>query len=108
MPGTQMRSGQVLEHRALCCRGAAAPLPAVAVRATHHLAAHCLPLPPQDVPALYAGLYAQLAPGGCAVTITRPQEVDYPLFARAREVRARLRCAGSTARCQSILWDAAC
>ena len=43
-------------------------------------------IPPADVPALYAGLAAQLAPGGVAVTITRPQEVDYPLFARAREV----------------------
>ena len=43
-------------------------------------------IPPADVPALYAGLAAQLAPGGVAVTITRPQEVGYPLFARAREV----------------------
>lgn len=44
--------------------------------------------PLQDIPALYAGLYRQLAPGGIAVTITRPQTVDYPLFQRAREVSA--------------------
>ena len=43
-------------------------------------------IPPADVPTLYAGLAAQLAPSGVAVTITRPQDVDYPLFARAREV----------------------
>lgn len=45
-------------------------------------------IPEADVPGLYRGLHAQLAPGGRAVTITRPQEVDwYPLFRRAREVR---------------------
>lgn len=35
---------------------------------------------------MYAGLYQQLLPGGCALTITRPQDVDYPLFDRARQI----------------------
>ena len=43
-------------------------------------------IPEDQVATMYAGLAAQLAPGGRAVTITRPQEVDYPLFRRAREV----------------------
>ncbi|KAL4448274.1 hypothetical protein ABPG75_005493 [Micractinium tetrahymenae] len=43
-------------------------------------------IPEEQIPALYSGLFSQLAPGGCAVTITRPQEVDYPLFRRAREI----------------------
>jgi hypothetical protein len=43
-------------------------------------------IPEGDVPPMYSGLYRQLVPGGLAVTITRPQEVDYPLFSRAREV----------------------
>jgi hypothetical protein len=50
-------------------------------------------IPDNQVPALYAGLYRQLLPGGTAVTITRPQEVDYPLFRRAREAsRCCWRC----------------
>lgn len=47
-------------------------------------------LNPAQIPALYSGLFSQLAPGGCAVTITRPQEVDYPLFRRAHEVGCAL------------------
>lgn len=43
-------------------------------------------IPGDQIPALYAGLFSQLMPGGCAVTITRPQEVDYPLFRRAHEI----------------------
>ncbi len=45
-------------------------------------------IPAEEAPALFAGIAAQLRPGGCAVVITRPQEVDYPLFARAKEVGA--------------------
>lgn len=37
-------------------------------------------IPEADVPALYAGLAAQLAAKGVVLTVTRPQEVDYPLF----------------------------
>lgn len=39
-----------------------------------------------DVDGMYAGFFAQLRPGGVAVTVTRPQEVDYPLFGSARGV----------------------
>ncbi|KAK9829633.1 hypothetical protein WJX72_006983 [[Myrmecia] bisecta] len=35
---------------------------------------------------MYQGLRSQLQPGGVIVTVTRPQEVDYPLFEAAREV----------------------
>lgn len=35
---------------------------------------------------LFRGLHHQLAPGGVVVIITRPQEVEYPLFARAAEI----------------------
>lgn len=45
----------------------------------HHLAAG-------DIAPLYLGLARQLRPGGLAVTVTRPQEVDYPLFSQARAV----------------------
>ena len=47
-------------------------------------------IPEADVAAMYGRLYRQLAPGGVALTITRPQEVDYPLFARAREASGRV------------------
>jgi ubiquinone/menaquinone biosynthesis C-methylase UbiE len=43
-------------------------------------------LPVADLPALYKGLGRQLAPGGLLLTVTRPQEVDYPLFEAARRV----------------------
>jgi len=39
-----------------------------------------------DVAPMYAGLARQLAPGGLCVTVTRPQEVDYPLWPAARDV----------------------
>ena len=45
----------------------------------HHLAA-------DEVAPMYAGLARQLAPGGLCVTVTRPQEVDYPLWPAARAV----------------------
>lgn len=38
---------------------------------------------------LYRGLHARLAPGGRLVTITRPVDPPYPLFAAAREVWRR-------------------
>lgn len=41
----------------------------------------------EQLSALYAGLARQLTPGGVALTCTRPQEVDYPLFTAARKVR---------------------
>ena len=50
----------------------------------HHIA-------PADVPAMYAGFHRQLRTGGVAVTATRPQEVDYPLFEAARQARRRRR-----------------
>ena len=45
----------------------------------HHVAA-------DQVAPMYAGLARQLAPGGLCVTVTRPQEVDYPLWPAARAV----------------------
>lgn len=39
-----------------------------------------------QVGCLFSGLAAQLQQGGVVVVVTRPQEVDYPLFRRAREV----------------------
>jgi len=51
-------------------------------------------IPEREVGALYAGLHAQLAAGGLALTITRPQllDHDYPLFHAAREVWRRNQC----------------
>jgi trans-aconitate methyltransferase len=43
-------------------------------------------IPEADAASMYAGLAAQLAPGGRCVTVTRPQEVDYPLWPAARAV----------------------
>ena len=43
-------------------------------------------LPESDVAPMYSGLAAQLTPGGVCCTVTRPQEVDYPLFGAAAEV----------------------
>ena len=43
-------------------------------------------IPQAHAASMYAGLAAQLAPGGRCVTVTRPQEVEYPLWAAAREV----------------------
>jgi len=43
-------------------------------------------LPAADVTPMYAGLAKQLTPGGVCCTVTRPQEVDYPLFEAARGV----------------------
>ena len=43
-------------------------------------------IPESDAAAMYAGLARQLAPGGLCVTVTRPQEVDYPLWGAARAV----------------------
>lgn len=64
-----------------------AALPAESMRYSHVLLKELVHhIPAADVPAMYAGLHRQLAPGGVAVTITRPQQVDYPLFRRAREV----------------------
>jgi hypothetical protein len=44
----------------------------------------------EQLSVLYAGLARQLTPGGVALTCTRPQEVDYPLFTAARQVRLHL------------------
>ncbi|HBP18227.1 MAG TPA: hypothetical protein DEA08_10595 [Planctomycetes bacterium] len=46
-------------------------------------------LDPERLDVLYQGLYARLAPGGRLVTITRPLDPPYPLFAAAREVWRR-------------------
>mmetsp|Transcript_15831 Transcript_15831/g.26477 ORF Transcript_15831/g.26477 Transcript_15831/m.26477 type:complete len:283 (-) Transcript_15831:889-1737(-) len=35
---------------------------------------------------LFGGFFKQLSPGGAVVIITRPQEVEYPLFPRAAEI----------------------
>jgi trans-aconitate methyltransferase len=43
-------------------------------------------IPSDDFAKLYTGIACQLAPGGLVLTVTRPQEVDYPLFAAARQV----------------------
>lgn len=43
-------------------------------------------IPVTHMVTMYTGLYKQLTFGGCIVTITRPQEVDYPLFTDAREI----------------------
>eukprot|EP00240_Pyramimonas_obovata_P016149 CAMPEP_0118931002 /NCGR_PEP_ID=MMETSP1169-20130426/7497_1 /TAXON_ID=36882 /ORGANISM="Pyramimonas obovata, Strain CCMP722" /LENGTH=295 /DNA_ID=CAMNT_0006873447 /DNA_START=31 /DNA_END=915 /DNA_ORIENTATION=+ len=43
-------------------------------------------VPDAEVPGMYSGLFKQLTPGGIALTVTRPQEVDYPLFEAARQV----------------------
>jgi hypothetical protein len=70
-----------------------AQLPPSSMRYSHVLLKELVHhIPEGQVPALYAGLYRQLVPGGTAVTITRPQEVDYPLFSRAREVRRQRAC----------------
>jgi len=45
----------------------------------HHIA-------PEDMTPMFTGIRQQLLDGGIALTITRPQEVDYPLFHRAREI----------------------
>ncbi|KAI3426371.1 hypothetical protein D9Q98_008743 [Chlorella vulgaris] len=67
-----------------------AQLPPSSMRYSHVLLKELVHhIPEGQVPALYAGLYRQLVPGGTAVTITRPQEVDYPLFSRAREIWAQ-------------------
>ena len=67
-----------------------AALPPEGMRYSHVLLKEVVHhIPAGEVAPMYAGLYRQLAPGGVAVTITRPQEVDYPLFQRAREVRGR-------------------
>ena len=42
-----------------------------------------------NLTSMYAGIHSQLSPGGIVLTITRPQDVDYPLFAAAREVWRR-------------------
>ena len=39
-----------------------------------------------DLEKMFSGLYRQLEVGGTALTITRPQEVDFPFFEKAREV----------------------
>jgi len=43
-------------------------------------------LPDKEMPAMFAGILRQLTPGGIVLTVTRPQEVDYPLFEAARQV----------------------
>lgn len=40
-------------------------------------------LPPEELKPLYRGIYQQLHAGGVVLTVTRPQEVDYPFFAEA-------------------------
>jgi len=49
-------------------------------------------VPEEQLSVLYAGLARQLTPGGVVLTCTRPQEVDYPLFAAARQVRLTYGC----------------
>ncbi|PSC70320.1 phytanoyl-dioxygenase [Micractinium conductrix] len=71
----------------LCDAVAFAQLPPSEMRYSHVLLKELVHhIPAADIPSLYAGLHAQLAPGGVAVTITRPQDVDYPLFKRAHEI----------------------
>jgi len=43
-------------------------------------------VPKSDIPKMYKGFFSQLRPGGVVLTVTRPQEVDYPLFAAAHDV----------------------
>jgi non-heme Fe2+,alpha-ketoglutarate-dependent halogenase len=45
---------------------------------------HCIP--PEGVAPMYQGIQRQLRDGGVSVTMTRPQEPEYPLFAAARQV----------------------
>lgn len=45
---------------------------------------HHVPL--DDIAALYRGLAEQLSQGGLVLTVTRPQEVGYPLWPAARDV----------------------
>ena len=45
----------------------------------HHIAS-------TDYSALFGGIHRQLLPHGLVLIITRPQEVDYPLFTRARKI----------------------
>jgi trans-aconitate methyltransferase len=43
-------------------------------------------IPEAEWGVLFGGLYRQLSAGGSVVIITRPQEVEYPLFPRAAEI----------------------
>lgn len=43
-------------------------------------------IPSSEWDALFGGLFRQLTVGGAVVIITRPQEVEYPLFPRAAEI----------------------
>lgn len=43
-------------------------------------------IPEPEVAPMFAGFFAQLRPGGVCCVVTRPQEVDYPLFGAARAV----------------------
>jgi len=64
-----------LDAVAFACREPEAPLldRVLLKEVVHHI-------PEADVPELFAGLAAQLATNGVVLTVTRPQEVDYPLF----------------------------
>lgn len=73
---------QVAQHLPSPC----ALLHSKKVCAAHGLQEVVHHIPSEQVPALFAGMAAQLRPGGTVVVITRPQDVDYPLFSRAREV----------------------
>ena len=45
----------------------------------HHIAL-------SDYPTMFEGMHRQLLPRGRLLIITRPQEVDYPLFSQARRI----------------------
>jgi len=43
-------------------------------------------IPEENVVVMFSGIRRQLLDGGKSLTVTRPQEVDFPLFQRAREI----------------------
>lgn len=83
----QGASAGVLEHISTRCTDAATFTAERDVRydrcllkeVVHHLT---------DPAAVFAGIRRQLTVGGVCVVVTRPQDVAYPFFARAREVWA--------------------
>jgi len=46
-------------------------------------------IPQGDLLKMYEGIFSQLPPGGVALSVTRPHEVDFPLFAAAHDVWRR-------------------
>lgn len=64
-----------------------AKLPPAEMRYSHVLLKEVIHhISPSDYVAMFEGMYKQLLPKGRLLIITRPQEVNYPLFSRAKRI----------------------